>query len=123
MSLPILFIQCADDDAMIATSMNEFPIFQVDAYVGGMFLLSSVMEENQIAFTEFSFLHFLAILLPLVIGVSFEFLSINLAIDSRGQSRTIYPSSSGSTSPIRYSQPAGRFYIQGMVVLHFDVYP
>ena len=46
MSLPILFIQCADDDAMIATSMNEFPIFQVDAYVGGMFLLSSVMEET-----------------------------------------------------------------------------
>ena len=60
--------------------MNEFMVFQVDTYMGGMFLLSSVMEENQIAFTEFSFLHFLAILLPLVIGVSFEFLPINLAM-------------------------------------------
>ena len=122
MLLPIFFFQCADDDTLTGTRMYEFPVFQVDAYMGGTFLLSSVVEENQIAFTEFSFLDFSAILLPLVIGVSFEFFLINFAIDSGGQSRTIHPSSGGSTSSIRYSQPTGRFYILGMVVLHLDIY-
>ena len=84
MLLPIILVESADDDTSTSTGMNEFMVFQVDTYMGGMFLLSSVMKENQIAFTEFSFLHFLAILLPLVIGVSFEFLPINLAIDCRG---------------------------------------
>ena len=84
MLLPILLIEGADDDPLTCTGMNEFPVFQVDAHMGGPFLLSSVMEEDKVAFAELPFLHFPAILLPLVIRVSFEFLSIYLAVDSRG---------------------------------------
>ena len=81
MLLPISFIQCADDDSLAGTGMNEFSVFQVDSYMGGTFLLFSVVKENQIAFAEFPFLHFLAILLSLVIGVSFQFLPIDFIVD------------------------------------------
>ena len=101
--------------------MNEFPVFQVDAHMGGPFLFPPVVEEDKVAFAELSFLHFPAILLPLVVGVSFEFLSIYFAVDSRGQSRTIYSSLRGSTISIGYTYPLGRLDIKGMIVLHLDI--
>ena len=84
MLLPVFLVEGADDDPLTCTGMNEFPVFQVDAHMGGPFLFPPVVEEDEVAFAELSFLHFPAILLPLVVGVSFEFLSIHLTIDSRG---------------------------------------
>ena len=84
MLFPILLVEGTDDDSMARAGMDEFPVFQVDAYMGGPFLFPSVVEEDEVAFAELPFLHFPAILLPLVVGVSFEFLSIYLAVDSRG---------------------------------------
>ena len=81
MLLPIIFLQCADDDPMTGTCMNEFLVFQVDAYMGSFLLFPSIVEEDQIAFTEFPFLDFSAVLLPLVFGVSFEVFAIHLFID------------------------------------------
>jgi hypothetical protein len=107
MLLPILLIEGTDDNPMTGAGMNEFPVFQVDAHMGGPFLFPPVVEEDEVAFAELSFLHFPAILLPLVVGVSFEFLSIYLAVDSRGQSRTIYSSLGGSTISIGYTYPLG----------------
>ena len=107
MLLPILLVEGADGDALTCAGMNEFPVFQVDTYMGGPFLFPPVVEEDEVAFAELSFLHFPAILLPLVIGVSFEFLSIYLTIDSRGQSRTVYSSLGGSTISIGYTYPLG----------------
>ena len=121
MLLPILLIEGADDDPLTCTGMNEFPVFQVDAHMGGPFLFPPVVEEDEVAFAELPFLHFPAILLPLVVGVSFEFLSIYLAVDSRGQSRTIYSSLRGSTISIGYTYPLGRLDIKGMIVLHLDI--
>ena len=121
MFFPVLLIEGADDNPMTGAGMNKFPVFQVDAYMGGPFLFPSVVEENEVAFAELSFLHFPAILLPLVVGVSFEFLSIYLAVDSRGQSRTIYSSLRGSTISIGYTYPLGRLDIKGMIVLHLDI--
>ena len=107
MLLPILLIEGADDDPLTCTGMNEFPVFQVDAYMGGPFLFPPVVEEDKVAFTELAFLHFPAIFLPLVVGVSFEVLVIHLFIYRRGQSRAIDSSSSGSASTIGNSQPTG----------------
>ena len=121
MFFPVLLIEGADDDPLTGAGMNKFPVFQVDAHMGGPFLFSPVVEEDEVAFAEFSFLYFPAILLPLVVGVAFEFLSIHLTIDSRGQSRTIYSSLRGSTISIGYTYPLGRFDIKGMIVLHFDI--
>ena len=81
MFLPIIFLQCADYDALTGTCMNEFPVFQVDAYMSGFLLFPSVVEEDQVTFAEFPFLDFSTIFLPLVIGVSFEVLSIHFFID------------------------------------------
>ena len=86
MFLPIDLIKVADGDSLAGTGMNEFAVFQVDSYMGGAFLLSSVVKENKVAFAEFPFLHFLAILLSLVIGVSFQFLPIDLIVNGRSQS-------------------------------------
>ena len=105
MLLPVILIKAADDDSLTGGGMDKLTVFQVNAYVGGLFLLSSVVKEDKVAFAEFSFLHFLAILLPLVIGVSFEVLVIYLAINSRGQSRAIHSSFGGATSSIRYAYP------------------
>jgi ABC-type transport system involved in multi-copper enzyme maturation permease subunit len=77
---PIFLVQGTDDDTLACAGMNEFLVFQVDAYMGGPFLLSSVVEENKVAFTELSFLHLPAIFLPLVIGISFEILVVHLII-------------------------------------------
>ena len=50
MLLPILVIEGADDDSSAGTCMDEFPVLQVDAHVGGMFLLPSVVEEDEVTF-------------------------------------------------------------------------
>ena len=81
MFLPIILFQCADNDALTGTCMNEFPVFQVDAYMSGFLLFPTVVEEDQVTFAEFPFLDFSAILLPLVIGVSFKVLSVYFFID------------------------------------------
>ena len=80
MLFPILLIKGTDDDSMTRAGMDEFPVFQVDAYMGGPFLFPSVVEEDKVTFTELSFLHFPAIFLPLVIGISFEILVVHLII-------------------------------------------
>ncbi len=121
MLFPILLVEGTDDDTMARAGMDEFPVFQVDAYMGGPFLLSPVVEEDKVAFTELAFLYFPAIFLPLVVGVSFQILVIHLFIYRRGQSRAIDSSSSGSASTIGNSQPTGWFHIQGMIVLLVDV--
>ena len=121
MLLPVFLVEGADDDSLARAGVDELPVFQVDAHVGGPFLLPPVVEEDEVAFTEFPFLDFPAILLPLVVGVSFEFLSIYLAVDSRGQSRTIYSSLRGSTISIGYTYPLGPFDIKGMIVFHVNI--
>ena len=80
MLLPISLVEGADNDSLTGAGMDEFPVFQVDAHMGSGFLFPSVVEEHQVAFAELAFLHFPAIFLPLVIGVSFEVLSIHLFI-------------------------------------------
>ena len=85
MLLPILLVEGADDDSPTGAGMDEFAVFQVDSHMGGSLLFPSVVEEDEVAFTELSFLHFLAIRPSLVIGISFEILSIYLLVDGRGQ--------------------------------------
>ena len=81
MLLPIILLKRADDDSLSGTGMDDFPVFQVDAHMGGGFLFSPVVEEDQVTLAELAFLHFPAIFLPLVIGVSFEVLSVYFFID------------------------------------------
>ena len=49
--------------------------------MGSGLLFLSVVEENKVSFFQFSFLDFPAILFPLVIGISFQILQINLFVD------------------------------------------
>ena len=107
MLLPVFLVEGADDDSLARAGVDELPVFQVDAHVGGPFLLPPVVEEDEVAFTEFSFLDFPAILLPLVFGVPFEVLPIYLIIYGGSQSRTIHSPFRGSASPIGYAQPLG----------------
>ena len=107
MLLPVFLIEGTDDDPLARAGVDELLVFQVDAHVGGPFLLPPVVEEDEVAFTEFPLLDFPAILLPLVFRVAFQALAIHLLIDGRSQSRTVYPSFGGSTSSIGYSQPIG----------------
>ena len=82
--LPILLIEGADNDSLTGAGMDKFAVLQVDSHMGGPLLFPSVVEEDEVAFTELSFLHFLAILPSLVIGISFKILSIHLLVDGRG---------------------------------------
>ena len=52
MLLPILLIEGADDDPLTCAGMNEFPVFQVDAHMGGPFLFPPVVEEDEVAFAN-----------------------------------------------------------------------
>ena len=82
MFIPILFVQCADDDSLAGAGMNKLPVFQVDAHMGGPFLFSSVVEEHQVAFLQLTLLYLSAIFLSLVVGIPFQTLPIYLLIDS-----------------------------------------
>ena len=107
MLFPILLVEGTDDDSMARAGMDEFPVFQVDAYMGGPFLFPSVVEEDKVAFAEFPFLHLPAILLPLVVGVPFEFLPIYLFIYGGCQARTIHTSLGRSSTSIGDTYPVG----------------
>ena len=86
MSFPIFLVKGTDDDSMAGAGMDEFAVFQVDAYMGGPFFLSSVVEEYQVAFLELSFFDFAAVFFPLVVGVAFKVFPVYLFIDGRSQS-------------------------------------
>lgn len=107
MLLPVFLIEGTDDDPLARTGMNEFLVFQINPHMGGPFLLPPVVEEDEVAFTEFPLLDFPAILLPLVVGVPFEAFSIYLIIYGGSQSRTIHSPFCASASPIGYTQPLG----------------
>ena len=84
MLFPILLVEGTDDDTMARAGMDEFPVFQVDAYMGGPFLFPSVVEEYQVTFFKFSLLNFTAILLSLFVGTPFQSLAVYLFVDGRG---------------------------------------
>ena len=107
MLFPIFFVQPADDDSLAGAGMDELAVFQVDTYMSGPLLLSSVVEEHQVALFQLSLLYFPAILFALVFGVAFEFLPIYLFIYGGCQARTIHTSLGGSTSSVRNTQPVG----------------
>ena len=100
MLLPILLVESTDDDSLAGTGMDELAVFQIDAYMGGPFLLPAVVEEHQVALFQLSLLYFPAILLPLVFGVAFEFLPIYLFIYGGCQARTIHTSLGRTSSSI-----------------------
>ena len=55
-----------DDDSLTGAGMDKLTVFQVNSYMGGPFLLLSVVEEYQVAFLKLSLLDFPTIFLPLV---------------------------------------------------------
>ena len=107
MLLPVFLIEGTDDDPLARAGVDELLVFQVDAHVGGPFLLPPVVEEDEVAFTEFLLLDFPAILLPLVVGVPFEAFSIYLFIYGGCQARTIHTSHSRSSTSIGDTYPIG----------------
>ena len=50
MLLPVFLVESTDDDSLAGTGMDELAVFQIDAYMSGPLLLSSVVEEHQVAF-------------------------------------------------------------------------
>ena len=77
---PILLVECADDDSLAGAGMDEFALFQIDAYVTCPFLFPSVVEEYQVAFFQLSFLHLFAILFALLLCASLQSLAVHLII-------------------------------------------
>ena len=55
------FVQMADDDTAAGAGMDESPLFQIDAYVGGTTLTTSVVKEYKVAFAQIPFALFMAI--------------------------------------------------------------
>ena len=100
MLFPIFFVQPADDDSLAGAGMDELAVFQVDTYMSGPLLFPAVVEEHQVAFFQLSLLDFPAILLPLVFGIAFKFLSKYLFIYGRCQARTIHTSLGRTSSSI-----------------------
>ena len=45
----------ADDDTAAGAGMDESSVFQIDAYVGGTTLTTSVVEEYKVAFAQIPF--------------------------------------------------------------------
>ena len=107
MILPVFLVEGADDDSLARAGVDELPVFQVDAHVGGPFLLPPVVEEDEVALFQLSLLYFPAILFALVFGVTFEFLPIYLFIYGGCQARTIHTSHSHSATSIGDTYPVG----------------
>lgn len=115
-------VQTADDDASAGTGMYETAVFQVETYVTGGTLFSSVVEEHQVAFLQSAFVHPLAILPVLAFGAAVQLLSVYLLVECGGQSRTVGAFAAVSASSVRGTHPAGSFYIQKVVVLEVNVH-
>lgn len=76
----VVFVQAADYYSPAGTGVDEFVIFQVNAYVGGNSFLPAVMKENQISLAQIFLAYFVAVFGTLVIRVSFQFFVVHLFI-------------------------------------------
>ena len=117
----IAFVQVADDDSAAGAGMDEVSVFQIDADVGGATFPISVVEKNEVAFAQISFLFLFAIKCALFVGRAVQGLLVHLTIDLRSEARAVGALSGVSSASIRRTYPMGGFDVKCVIVLPFNI--
>ena len=76
------------------------------------------MKEYKVAFLKLAFAYLPAVLFSLVVGVAFQMLVVDFLVNVVCQPRTVHSSHGISSGTVGNSYPAGRFYIQTVIVFH-----
>lgn len=113
----IRLAQTADNYAARGARMDEFSVFQVDAYMSrNLFPGFPRTEENEIALTELRFFYFPAIVFQYTGRRTRQLFVIYFSVYDRYEARTVYPAPAHTAPPVRRAQPVGRFGIEVAII-------
>ena len=117
----IIFAQPADDYSPARAGMDEFPVLQVDAYMGNFLSRTVAAEEYQVTFLEIPFGYLIAFIFQLF-RVSRYLGTIYFPVYLINHARTVGSPFRISAATVRSAYPVGGFQIEFMIVLKIDVY-